>query len=105
MRDVLNAIHPTPAVGGNPLNASLDLIRNLEAHKRSFYCGYLGLEQSDQSSYFVNLRCMQVHSDGCTLYAGGGITAESDPEKEWEETTAKLAVVGKILKKIYEKVQ
>lgn len=102
---VLQAIHPTPAVGGNPLDISLELIRELEAHDRSFYCGYLGLEQAKHSSYFVNLRCMQVHSDGCTLYAGGGITIDSDPDKEWDETTSKLAVVGKILKKINEKVQ
>lgn len=103
--EVLKAIHPTPAVGGNPLKESLALIQELEAHDRSFYCGYLGLEKKNESNYFVNLRCMRVHSDGCTLYAGGGITVDSDPVKEWDETTSKLAVVGQILNKVNEKVQ
>ncbi|MGK0252454.1 MAG: isochorismate synthase, partial [Gammaproteobacteria bacterium] len=46
---------------------------------------------------FVNLRCMQLREDTASVYVGGGITAASDPDAEWQETVHKLATMGKVL--------
>jgi isochorismate synthase len=46
----------------------------------------------------VNLRCAQIFQNQIKIYVGGGITAESNPEKEWEETELKSGTVGNALK-------
>ena len=94
-------MHPTPAVCGWPAAEALDLIRVTEEYPRSFYSGYLGpVNMERKTSLFVNLRCMQVGEQEAALYAGGGITINSVPEAEWEETTIKsrtlLAEIEKI---------
>lgn len=91
--EVVNALHPTPAVGGTPRDAALAFIRENEDHDRAFYTGWVGLEQGNEVSYFVNLRCAALQDGELTAYAGGGITAGSDPASEWEETRNKLQSV------------
>lgn len=98
---LLEDLHPTPAVCGWPENAALDMIRSTEFYDRGFYTGFLGPVKSlEQASFYVNLRCMQIFQDKAIVYAGGGITAASDPEAEWEETVLKsrtmLTAIGKI---------
>jgi len=95
-QSLLTKLHPTPAVAGNPLKPALDFIKNEEAYDRSFYTGYFGIQTASTATYWVNLRCMQVFSNGKILYAGGGITANSDPESEWEETVAKMQTLSSI---------
>ena len=88
---ILKELHPTPAVCGVPKTAALDFILNRESHDREFYTGYLGPVNIDsQSHLFVNLRCMQLKKDAAILYAGSGITIDSEPEKEWLEAELKL---------------
>lgn len=95
---LINALHPTPAVCGLPKAAALQFIYANEGYKRSFYSGYLGeLNVTNETNLFVNLRCMEVGSNEVAIYIGGGITKESDPESEWNETVAKAAVMKKIL--------
>lgn len=98
---LLQELHPTPAVCGWPAPEALELIRATEDYPRSFYSGYLGPVNLDRrTSLFVNLRCMQIAETEATLYAGGGITLNSEPEAEWEETAIKsrtlLAEIEKI---------
>lgn len=98
---LLDALHPTPAVCGWPENPALDMIKNAENYDRGFYTGFLGpVKSPNQAEFFVNLRCMQIFQDKAIVYAGGGITAASDPEAEWEETVLKsrtmLTAIGKI---------
>ncbi len=88
--DFLEKLHPTPAVGGFPKEAALEYIHQNEGYDREFYAGYFGLKKGRDFQYFVNLRCMQVMPDSVVLYAGGGVTKDSDPEAEWEETVAKM---------------
>ena len=60
----------------------------------AFYCGFLGaINLQNQTNIFVNLRCMEIFDDKLVLYAGGGITAHSDPEKEWNETVIKCQTI------------
>jgi isochorismate synthase len=46
---------------------------------------------------YVNLRCLQLRPAEAVLYAGTGLTADSDPSREWQETELKLQTVGAIL--------
>lgn len=92
-------LHPTPAVCGLPVKDSLELIMETEGYDREYYTGYLGPFNPDKKiDLFVNLRCLQAFDNGVALYAGGGITSESNAEKEWEETKLKIQTLELILK-------
>ncbi|WP_025740230.1 isochorismate synthase [Aquimarina pacifica] len=100
--DVIGMLHPTPAVCGLPkMNAKIFIDTN-EGYDREFYTGFLGelnmqLSNETVSNFFVNLRCMQLVSNNAILYVGGGITKDSDPDKEWEETVRKTETMKRIL--------
>jgi isochorismate synthase len=88
--ELLDALHPTPAVAGQPKEEAISFIKQIEPHDREYYSGFLGPVQSDQViDLFVNLRCMKITPGYVSLYIGGGITLESVPEDEWEETQLK----------------
>ena len=87
---VRRALHPTPAVGGVPAGSALPMIRRIEGRNRRYYAGYVGPVSGDGCwDWFVNLRSMELWPDRIRLHIGGGITALSDPRKEWEETELK----------------
>jgi isochorismate synthase len=89
--ELLLKLHPTPAVGGIPKNASLEFIKANEGYDREFYSGFLGpMDPKKGSRLYVNLRCLQLLEKDALLYAGAGITAGSNPESEWDETEHKL---------------
>jgi len=91
---LLKALHPTPAICGTPKAEALQFIRENEMHSREYYSGFLGpVNLYEQSRLYVNLRCMQLHEKSALLYAGGGITLDSNPEQEWNETELKLAAL------------
>lgn len=86
----LKELHPTPAVCGIPREESAHLLKQLEPHNREYYAGYLGpIGLGTNLSLFVNLRCMKVLKNQLALYVGGGITADSEPTAEWNETEIK----------------
>ena len=88
--NLIKKIHPTPAICGIPTKESKVRIEELESHKRNLYTGFIGpIELNTHSSLFVNLRCMQIHRKTLSLYLGGGIMRNSDPESEWIETENK----------------
>jgi isochorismate synthase len=94
--ELLSALHPTPAICGLPRKAAYEFIRNQENYNREYYTGFLGevgLDEEDSFEFFVNLRCAQFRDDMAYVYVGGGITAESDPEAEWEETREKSSTM------------
>lgn len=95
---LLNSLHPTPAVCGLPENIASEFIVENEGYKRAYYSGYLGeLNIDDCTNLFVNLRCMQLNKNTASIYIGGGITVDSNPKKEWEETISKAEVMKKVL--------
>ena len=83
------ALHPTPAVAGSPRKMAIEKITSVEAHSRQLYTGFWGPIGDQHKQLFVNLRCMQVFKDKLFIYVGGGITYDSDPQREWEETEQK----------------
>jgi len=98
---LIQALHPTPAVCGMGSGKAMDFIRNTEKHNRDYYTGFLGpVGLDDLMQLYVNLRCMKVYDDRLVLFTGGGITLDSVPEDEWEETEIKsdtlLAVISQI---------
>jgi isochorismate synthase len=95
--EILNLLHPTPAVCGQPLEAARSLIHELEEHQRRYYTGYIGIAGEHASRYYVNLRCMEKKDYYALCYAGGGVTASSDPVKEWQEVINKLEVMGRFI--------
>jgi len=97
----LDCLHPTPAVCGMPYKLSLDLLLKIEKHNREYYAGYLGPVGLDNNmSLFVNLRCMKIWTDRVALFVGGGITADSVPEDEWQETEIKAETLLSVIRKI-----
>ncbi|MCU0340092.1 MAG: chorismate-binding protein [Spirosomaceae bacterium] len=95
---MLELLHPTSAVCGMPKFASLQFIQEHEGYHREFYSGFLGPVNVENASHlFVNLRCMKVQEGVATLYAGGGITEDSVPEKEWQETELKMQTMLAVL--------
>lgn len=116
---IVLALHPTPAVGGVPKETARSFILKEEPGDREFYTGFLGelnlvwerLRSKNRrnienrayrtlrrnSSLYVNLRCMKLEGALAKIYVGGGITIDSDPEAEWEETVNKAQTMKSVL--------
>ena len=89
--EVLDVMHPTPAVCGLPKREAQHFIVENETCDRDYYSGFSGpLEMDGDTAMFVSLRCMRILDDRYRLYAGGGILPQSNEEQEWRETEAKM---------------
>ncbi|MDQ1577130.1 MAG: menaquinone-specific isochorismate synthase [Microbacteriaceae bacterium] len=90
--DLIDALHPTAAVAGAPTADAVDLIDELEPFDRGRYAGPVGWVGADgDGEWAIALRCAQVSPNGnLTAYAGCGIVADSDPDRELAETTMKF---------------
>jgi isochorismate synthase len=104
LKNIIDILHPTPAVCGYPKDKALDFILKNENYKRSFYTGYLGelnycfkTNKLLTSDLFVNLRCMQIKDTKAEVFVGCGITIDSNPEMEYLETKNKSVTMKKIL--------
>lgn len=97
LENLIAELHPTPAVCGIPKDFCQKAIENFETHPRKFYAGYIQVETAQTIQYFVNLRCAEFFKNAALIYVGGGITAESSPEKEWKETELKSQAILKNL--------
>ena len=96
--ELLNALHPTPAVCGLPKDNALRFINENEGYDRRYYSGFIGrMNPNEQTALYVNLRCMQIEDNHLLLYAGGGLLASSDLEEEWLETEEKLMTMLRII--------
>ncbi|MDR1882369.1 MAG: isochorismate synthase [Prevotella sp.] len=92
--DLLDLLHPSPAVCGFPKGSAFDFILKNESCERKYYSGFVGpLDMEGSSRLYVNLRCMQIGKDILRLYAGGGMLSSSELESEWEETENKLQTI------------
>ncbi len=96
--DLVNTLHPTPAVCGFPKEKARDFILANENYDRKYYAGFLGEYNKDkQTDLFVNLRCLEIDNDVVTIYVGCGITKDSNPEKEYIETENKSMTMRNVL--------
>lgn len=88
--DIARKLHPSPAVCGLPKDKARSFLKEVEGYDRGYYTGYLGPVRTASADLFVNLRCLEWKPEEVSIYVGGGITSESIPEKEWEETCHKM---------------
>ena len=89
--DLLEHLHPTPAVAGHPRAAALDFIRRHEALDRGWYAAPVGwMDARGEGEFVVGLRSALVRGETATLFAGCGIVADSDPAAEVAEWGWKL---------------
>ena len=117
---LIKNLHPTPATCGLPKDNAKSFILENENYNREYYTGFLGELNFKQKStrnknkrnvennayatikndtnLYVNLRCMQIKNNIAILYVGGGITKDSIPELEWQETVNKTNTMKSILK-------
>jgi isochorismate synthase len=96
--DLLQALHPTPAVCGLPKQETFRFITAHEHVSRQYYSGFMGpLGIAHSTHLYVSLRCMQIHGNEHHLYAGGGLLKDSVEQQEWLETEAKMQTMKKIL--------
>ena len=95
--DVVQLLHPTPALGGTPTGAALELIRRLEGD-RGWYAAPLGwLDHEGDGEFSVAIRSALLQGDQATLFAGSGIVEGSDVQREFEETELKFQPLLKAL--------
>lgn len=97
LENLIAELHPTPAVCGIPKEICKNAIEKFESHPRKLYSGYIKVQFENKIQYFVNLRCAEFFRNAALIYVGGGITAESSPEKEWQETELKADSILKNL--------
>jgi menaquinone-specific isochorismate synthase len=95
---VLRQLHPTPAVGGVPRDASMRLITTLEPFCRGWYAGPIGWMSRDAAEFAVGIRSALVNGDRVFLYSGAGLVRGSDPDSEWEEVDQKIGEILAITK-------
>ncbi len=92
--DIVEALHPTPAVGGVPLDAVVGLIAELEPFERGLYAGAIGyFDAVGNGEFCVGLRAGLVNEATARLFAGAGIVAGSNAEAEWRETEMKFGAL------------
>jgi menaquinone-specific isochorismate synthase len=94
--ELLQRLHPTPAVGGTPRAEALAFIARHEAGERGHWAGPVGWVGVDgDGEWMIGIRSARLDADGAsiTLRAGGGIVGDSDPDAEAAEANVKLATV------------
>jgi|SRR5215217_3051741 len=87
---LLDALHPTPAVGGYPRGEALEEIRALEPFDRGWYAGAVGWIGAEASEFAVGIRSGLVRGRTLALFSGAGIVAGSVPDEEWAEIEQKI---------------
>jgi para-aminobenzoate synthetase component 1 len=93
MASVLDATFPPASVTGTPKLRARQLLRGWEPHRRGVYCGTVGLASPVAGCELnVAIRTVEFDASGnAVLGVGGGITADSDPDREWDECLHKAA--------------
>ena len=89
--DVLDGLHPTPAVAGAPTQEALALIRENEAFNRGWYAGAVGMMGVDQTEFLVGIRSCLVRDRVVYVFTGAGIVSGSLADREWGELSGKAA--------------
>ncbi|WP_280585229.1 isochorismate synthase [Halorubrum sp. Boch-26] len=88
--DLVEALHPTPAVGGLPPDRALETIHETEPFDRGWYAAPVGwIDAAGNGAFAVAIRSAVATPRRATLFAGVGLVADSDPDREWDEIQLK----------------
>ena len=88
--DLLNALHPTPAVGGLPQTKAQNFIIDNENFERGLYSAPTGIIGPEDAEFLVGIRCAHYHQKQVDIYGGVGIVEESKANEEWLEANEKM---------------
>jgi isochorismate synthase len=89
--ELVGALHPTPAVCGSPREPALAAISEFESFDRGSYAGPIGwVDASGDGEWAIALRCAELRGTEARMFAGAGIVADSQPERELDETERKF---------------
>ncbi|MEI8571575.1 isochorismate synthase [Methylomonas sp. WH-1] len=89
--DLALALHPTPAVCGEPRDLARQAIEQLEDFDRGLFTGLVGwCDANGDGEWAVTIRCAEIEANRAKLFAGAGIVADSEPWREVAETSAKF---------------
>lgn len=88
--DILEALHPTPAVCGAPREPARELISRLETAARGLYAGAIGWLDAENAEFAVAIRSALLRDNRAYVFAGAGMVPDSDPLAEWNETVLKM---------------
>jgi anthranilate/para-aminobenzoate synthase component I len=90
--DAFAACFPGGSISGAPKRRAMEIIRELEATPRGLFTGAIGyFGYNGESQFNIAIRTVLISENRATFHVGAGITADSSPEKEWEETLHKAA--------------
>jgi isochorismate synthase len=96
--ELAGLLHPTPAVGGEPRAAALDVMSELEGLDRGWYAGPVGwMDAAEDGEFCVAIRSALLRDRTAHVFAGNGIVADSDPAAELAETEVKLGALLPLL--------
>jgi menaquinone-specific isochorismate synthase len=96
---IAEILHPTPALGGTPRHLAMQFISEVEPVPRGWYAAPVGcIDHNLDGAFAVAIRSAIVQDRRVWLHAGAGIVADSDPQKEWEETALKFRPMLNALK-------
>jgi isochorismate synthase len=96
--DLVERLHPTPAMGGTPREPALAMIRRFEGLDRGWYASPVGwMDAHGEGEFTVAIRSALLHGTAASLFAGCGIVAGSDPEREYAESCLKLRPMLSVL--------
>ncbi len=96
--DVLDILHPTPAVCGIPKENTRQFILENEHSPRKYYSGFCGpLAMEGETHLYVSLRCMEILDKQFCLHAGGGLLKDSTLQNEWHETCEKMKTMRALI--------
>ncbi|MCH7660773.1 MAG: chorismate-binding protein, partial [Euryarchaeota archaeon] len=88
---IIETLHPTPAMGGSPRHLAMDFIRAAEPVPRGWYAAPIGwIDRHLDGEFGVAIRSAVCRDKRVWMYAGGGIVADSLPQKEWDEIALKF---------------
>ncbi|MEA3297249.1 MAG: isochorismate synthase [candidate division Zixibacteria bacterium] len=88
--EILDLLHPTPAVAGQPIPKAVDVIGQLEPFDRGWYAGPVGWVGKDAAEFAVAIRSGLLDDKQLRLYSGAGIVKGSRADEEWDEIESKL---------------
>jgi anthranilate synthase component I len=99
--DAMRAMFPAGTVSGAPKPRAMEIIEELEPVRRGPYAGALGyFSFNGNADFAITIRTLVARGTRCSIQAGAGIVADSDPEKEWHETESKAAGLMKAVESV-----
>lgn len=95
--ELLEVLHPTPAVGGVPTDDAISAIRSEEPFDRGWYAGPVGWIGREKADFAVGLRAGLAWEDRLALFSGAGLVEGSQPSLEWDEIEQKIGDFAAIM--------